>query len=79
MNDISEPYPNVKIGDNVVYKEGRTIHFSIVRDIVILDSSKHFELMDKHSGETFRVAVNMLYGGAYCPWRFIPAKELSDY
>lgn len=72
-------YEKIIIGNNVVYKEGKDIERCIVQDIRTKDDMKYFTLMSKENGKSFTVSVNTSNGGAYCPWRFVPAKELSDY
>jgi hypothetical protein len=72
-------YDNVTIGNNVVYKEGKNIERCIVKEVKTSGKMKYFTLMSKDDNKTFTVSINSEHGGAYCPWRFIPAKELSDY
>lgn len=72
-------YDTIKPGNNVVYKEGRNIERCVVRDIKVDGDMRYFTLLSRDTGKTFTVSVNEEAAGAYCPWRFIPANELSDY
>lgn len=72
-------YDNIITGNSVVFKEGKDIERCIVKNVKTDGDMKYFTLFSKENGKTFTVSVNESHGGAYCPWRFVPAKELSDY
>jgi hypothetical protein len=75
-------YDNIKRGDQVVFKEGRLFDWCTVKEVSYTDNNgngklQNFELLSKTSGKSFNVSV--CEGGAYCPWRFVPASELTNY
>ena len=72
-------YEKIEPGFNVVFKEGRTLERCVVRDVKVEGEMRYFTLLSKESGKAFTVSVNEKESGAYCPWYFIPASDLSDY
>lgn len=72
-------YDTIKTGNNVVFKEGKILERCVVREVKVEGEMRYFTLLSMERGKTFTVSINDNEGGAYCPWRFIPANELSDY
>jgi hypothetical protein len=72
-------YEKIEPGFNVVFKEGRHIERCVVSDVKVEGVMRYFTLLSKGTGKKFTVSINDKEAGAYCPWHFIPADELSDY
>ena len=73
-------YENIIPGNKVIYKEGNHIDWCVVEDINIKKNMKVFHLVSLISGLHFNVSVrNDGEGAAYCPWRFIPSNEATDF
>lgn len=72
-------YEKIEPGFNVVFKEGRIFERCVVRDVKVEGEMRYFTLLSRETGKTFTVSCNDVMGGAYCPWYFVPANELSDY
>ena len=72
-------YENIKAGDSVVFKEGKMFEWCIVKETRLEGVMRHFTLIPRSSGKEFSVSINDTMGGAYCPWRFVKASELTEY
>ena len=77
-------YDNINRGDQVVFKEGSYLDWCIVDEVFVTDNHgngklQHFKLLSRLNGKRFEVTVCEGGDSAYCPWRFVPASELTSY
>jgi hypothetical protein len=76
-------YENIVKGDIVVIKEGSHMDWCMVLGVSVdtADELRIFTLISKLNGKTHEVSISTDSGAAtaYCPWRFVPANQLTSY